>query len=291
MKGKPSADTGSLDMLLDTMCNTFGGICFIALMVAIISASLPSEQDSSDNSETVSEQMIVDKETARLVRERDELKSAIEIQKSFLAQNTNSNATALSATRLTTKITSSAAELDKLKNKKLELEDKLAKVTTDISYSSREAMRLDRLLKDLEEKLGKPGNVKNRAVRTPVERELSGYKTLDVWIRNGKLYDIANDSHVTRVTKDGINGLEMDVKIKPGAGFYIDKAFINSHEYLQLIDMLKDKVYMRIFCDATSFTQLCELRDDLIRRRKMYNWHVHEQQELHFVEGYDGRVQ
>ncbi len=36
----------SLDMLLDTMCNTFGGICFIALLVALISASTPKGKGS-----------------------------------------------------------------------------------------------------------------------------------------------------------------------------------------------------------------------------------------------------
>ena len=82
MKGAANPGTGSLDMLLDTMCNTFGGVCFIALMVAILSAMSPKQQDGSKTG-MVTEQMLVDQEKARLVRRRDELKSAIEIQKSF----------------------------------------------------------------------------------------------------------------------------------------------------------------------------------------------------------------
>ena len=291
MKNRSSSGAGSLDMLLDTMCNTFGGVCFIALMVAIISASLPTSQDAEAKDATVSEQMIINKETARLVRERDELKSAIAIQKSFVATNTTKEAQALSAAQLAHSISSNATELVKLKNEKLELEDKLAKLTTDISYSKNEARRLERLLKEMEERLGKPANMKNRAVRTPVERELVGYRSLDVWIRNGRLYCLWNENQVECKTTVGPKGREWDFTARPGAGFLLAEAFYHSAEYRQLVGMVTGRMFMRIYCDSTSFAQLCNLRDDLIRRRLMYNWHVCEDQTIHFVEGYDGRVQ
>jgi hypothetical protein len=130
-------------MLLDTMCNTFGGVCFIALMVAIISASLPSKKDLDATNDSVSEQMVVDKETVRLKRERDELKTAIDIQKSFIATNTTKESRVLSVAQLATSISSNSTALIRLKNEKFELEDKLAKLTTDSEYSSREARRLE----------------------------------------------------------------------------------------------------------------------------------------------------
>lgn len=291
MKRRTSINAGSLDMLLDTMCNTFGGVCFIALMVAIISASFPKDQNVEENEAAVSEQMIINKETAKLTRERDELKSAIAIQKAFVATNTTKEARALSAAQLANSISSNATALVKLKNEKLELEDKLAKLTTDISYSTREAMRLARLLKGMEERLGEPVNMKNRPVRTPVERELGGYKSLDVWIRNGRMYCLWNTCHVYCKITDGSKGKEWDFRVCPGAGFLLEDAFYHSSDYRQLIELINGKVFMRIYCDAASFPQLCNLRDDLIRRRKMYNWHVCEDQTMHFVEGYDGRVQ
>lgn len=291
MKRTPSTNAGSLEMLLDTMCNTFGGVCFIALMVAIISASLPSGQEPDATNGAVSEQMVVDKETTRLKRERDELKSAIDIQKSFIATNTTKEARAWSASWLATSISSNATALARLKNEKFELEDKLAKRTTDSEYSSREARRLERLLKEMEERLGQPINTRNRAVRTPVERELGGYKSLDVWIRNGRMYCLHNETHVDCKISDGAKGKEWDYRIKTGGGYLLNDRFFHSSEYRALIGMLSGKVYMRIYVDAASFPQLCELRDDLIRQRKMYNWHVTEEDVLHFVEGYDGRVQ
>lgn len=286
-----SSNPGSLDMLLDTMCNTFGGVCFIALMVAIISATLPSTNDVEINNERAAEQMIVNKETARLTRERDELKAAIATQKSFVEANTTNGGSSLSVAQLLECVSSNAVALIKLENERHELEDRLAKLTTDVSYSSHEAMRLERLLKEIEEKLGNPANMRNRAVRTPVERELMGYKSLDVWLRNGRMYCLWNNRHVDCKTRRGTNGLEWDYSIRPYAGFEVNERFFGSPEYLQMIGMMSGNIYMRIFSDSFSFPQLCMLRDDLIRQRKMYNWHVSEEAVMHFVEGYDGRVQ
>ena len=286
-----SVHPGSLDMLLDTMCNTFGGVCFIALMVAIISATLPSVNDLEIGDECIEEQMIVNKETARLMRERDELKAAIATQKSFVEANTSNGNQSLSEAQMLECVSSNAVVISNLKNEKVELEDKLAKLTTDVSYSVREAMRLERVLKELEEKLGNPANMRNRAVRTPVERELMGYKSLDVWLKDGRMYCLWNNRHVDCKTRHGANGLEWDYSIRPYTGFELNEAFFSSSEYLQMIGLMSGKIYMRIYSDSYSFPQLCMLRDDLIRRRKLYNWHVSEEAVMHFVEGYDGRVQ
>lgn len=52
MKFRKDDDFSSLDLLLDTICNTFGGIVFLALLLSIIAqsagdSSLPSDPDTS----------------------------------------------------------------------------------------------------------------------------------------------------------------------------------------------------------------------------------------------------
>ena len=290
MGGKSSAGAGSLDMLLDTMCNTFGGVCFIALMIAIISASLPPNKEAESDAEPVSEQLVVDKETARLTRERDELKEAIAIQQSFITTNSTKETRALSAAQFASSISSNAAARVRLAKEKLELEDKLAKLTTDIAYNTKEAQRLERLLKEMEERLGKPGNMKNRAVRTPVEREIKGYRPqTTVWMREGKLYDLGNESQVD--CKVLFNGKAWQFTPKISAGYRVDDAFFRSWEYRQIINEMTGHTYLRIYSDAASFAQLCLLRDDLIARRKLYNWYWCEDETLGFVEGTDSHVQ
>lgn len=50
-RNRLGSDPGSFDLLLDTMCNTFGGIVFIALLLSILSQSLEikKEYDIAEN--------------------------------------------------------------------------------------------------------------------------------------------------------------------------------------------------------------------------------------------------
>ena len=36
MSRKPNDDDGSLELLLDTICNTFGGVLFISILVILL---------------------------------------------------------------------------------------------------------------------------------------------------------------------------------------------------------------------------------------------------------------
>ena len=290
MKGAANPEAGSLDMLLDTMCNTFGGVCFIALMVAILSAMSPRQQEVHETGE-VTEQMLVDQEMARLVRRRDELKSAIEIQKSFVMTNAEA-AKAVNLTELLKGVSSNAMVIASLKAQKREFEDALASLTTDSEYSAREASRLARLLKELEERLGKHVG-KQRAVRTPVERELQNLHSEDFWLRNGKLYLLKNRRQVnvteTAVGNDGRR--HWDYTLIRGSGYTVGESFFDGLDWQNIKKNMDSRRYVRIYSDKESFPQLCELRDALIHFKKMYNWHVWEEDVLSFVEGYDGRIQ
>lgn len=277
---------GSLDMLLDTMCNTFGGVCFIALMVAIISALRPQVSDGDDAA-----QMLVDRETERLVRQRDELKAALDIQQAFVASNAVPGKAA-SLAELLKGVSSNETAVAKLKAQKREFEDALASLKTDSEYSVREALRLERLLKELEERLGQQRG-RQRSVRTPTEREISGLQSVDFWLREGRLYLLKNRSQCAceELPRDETGRHRWNYSIISGTGYRVDESFFNGYDWQQIKSGLGAQGYVRIYSDKRSFPQLCELRDALIHFRKMYNWHIHESDVLSFVEGYDGRVQ
>ena len=286
MKREHGHGAGSLDMLLDTMCNTFGGVCFIALMVAIISALRPQVSDGDD-----AEQMLADREATRLARQRDELKSALEIQNTFVVSNAVPGK-AMSLAELLKGVSSNETAVARLKAQKREFEDVLASLKTDSAYNAREASRLERLLKELEEQLGKQRG-KQRSVRTPTEREIAGLQSVDFWLRKGRLY-LLNNSRQCRyeeLPRDASGRRRCDVTTIAGTGYRVDESFFNGHEWQQIKSSLDSKSYVRIYSDKNSFPQLCELRDALIHFRKMYNWHIHESDVLSFVEGYDGRIQ
>lgn len=278
-------------MLLDTMCNTFGGICFITLMVAIISVTLPKSDDSSNENNDVIEEMVINKKLERLIRERDELKSAIEIQNSFFEEYTSKTNIVNSLEHLTSVVSSNSYEIAKMKKEKERLEEELVKINTDISVNEIEVLRMKRLLNELEGNINEVKNKKNRIVRTPVERQLYGYSSVDVWINKNKMYCLDNRSHVF-VKEDYINGLKQwEYKFNFNSGYTLNEDFFDSLEFKQLLTSIRRKMYIRIYSDTCSFVNLCRLRDKLIESHKMYNWHIIDNDILYFSEGYDGHVQ
>ena len=61
MKSRRSS-SGSMDMLLDTMCNTFGGVCFIALLVTLLSAIWPKDIETDRDKAAAVAKSIVEKD-------------------------------------------------------------------------------------------------------------------------------------------------------------------------------------------------------------------------------------
>lgn len=76
----------SLDLLLDTMCNLFGGIVFIALLVAMLAGDGARQRVESPRSDTEEvlrrqiEQLTQEKENIfrKLVEKREDLAQALE---------------------------------------------------------------------------------------------------------------------------------------------------------------------------------------------------------------------
>ena len=285
-------DSGSMDMLLDTMCNTFGGVCFIALMVAIISASVPKGEEGDDGLQ-VSEERIATKEIAKLKRRRDMLKTAVELQSEFIKNATTGVVMKADLAKMVADVSNSEENLRLYEKKRVEYLDELAKLKTSASYSRREAARLARLLKELEDKVGRPLFDRHRVVRTPNEREVQGLSIVNVWLHERRLYLMDDRSCVSETETMDVSGRKVwECRLIKGHGVAVDDDFFRSgKEWRELMSKLGPFRYVRIFVDTVSFDELCLLRDALINRGSMYNWKVHESDVIQFVEGYDGRVQ
>ena len=285
-------DPGSMDMLLDTMCNTFGGVCFIALMVAVISASIPKVGHDMAQRQ-VSEDQVAAKESARLLNRRDMLKSAIEIHSSFVDNAATGVVLKADLLKTTSDVAANEEQIRRYEKKRIEYLDELAKLKTRTAYSRREASRLARLLRELEEKVGRPLFDRHRVVRTPRERELQGRKMIDVWLHQRRLY-MMNDNRNIKNTETGVEDgkHKWDCQLIKGHGVLLnDDFFLHGKIWPKLQRQFDEMTYVRVFVDTVSFDELCLFRDALISRNSMYNWIVNEEDVIHFIEGYDGHVQ
>ena len=280
---------GSLDMLLDTMCNTFGGVCFIALLVAILSAMLPKESGAPDEDVR---KLAEDARRQQAVRTRDELKVAVETQKELLAQYGTNGLSTVTAADIVKSMKDKEAELKKFEARRSELQDELAKLVTAEDINRREYERLKKLEDELKRKIADFKDARKRVVRTPMEREESGWEPWDLWIRDGYLRERYNTSQVaSREVGFGQNA-KLYCTCIPGTGWRLTDSFLQGTDYFSLLRRKPSgKTYVRIFVDSSSFPELCRLRDDLIRRNIRYNWHVHETDELVFVTGTDSKIQ
>lgn len=284
---------GSMDMLLDTMCNTFGGVCFIALMVMLLSCMLPTESDSQAEVDLITQAEIASKEIARLVQKRDVLRSAIEAERAFIDANATSIVTRADIAALRAKIATEGNSVELYEKKRIEYLDELAKLRTSEQYSRREAARLDRLLADLREKTGNPLGNRHRVVRAPRERELKGMTVVNVWIHQRRLYMMDDRNSVKIIDIRNENGVHTwTEQLVWGRGVRIDEDFFQHGTiWPALKRRFGPSTYVRIFTDTVSFDELCLFRDALISNNSLYNWIVIEGDTINFKEGYDGRVQ
>lgn len=280
---------GSLDMLLDTMCNTFGGVCFIALLVAILSAMLP--KDSVASEEDI-RKLAEDERLSQAVRVRDELKVALETQRDILSQYGTNGLSTVTAADIAKSMKDKDAEAKKLAARRVELEDEIKKLATADQYNRKEYERLKKLEDELKRTIADFKDARKRVVRTPMEREEAGWEPWDLWIRDGCLRERSNTSQVAQREVGYGQNAELHCTCIPGTGWRLTDSFLQGTDYFSLLRRKPSgKTYVRIFADSNSFPELCRLRDDLIRRNIRYNWHVHESDELVFVLGSDSKVQ
>lgn len=285
MKQRENVSSSSLDMLLDTMCNTFGGVCFIALLIAIISASLPKE--SSNNQEEEIVQMAIDEKIETLSTQRDELVEAVKLQKTLL-ENAIEEEASQEDLATVQKLIDDETRLKELKRNRAQLEEEIKKLATKTNYNKQEAERLRNLSVALKEDLKAKKYTKTRVVRTPQERELQGYVPKTVWLIKGRLYRV--DDPMDTDYKETSETSWVCTPRKDG-GIQITKESLSGPMINTWLSKCYGKHFVRIFTDSESFSELRMLLDVVIAKKLQYNWRWHEDHELHFVEGNDGQVQ
>jgi len=168
MRKKQQQDISSFDMLLDTMCNTFGGIVFIALLVSILMGSAVREESEANPQE--SETLIQTEsriELAHLTREEKDLQAAISKLEESLTRTKASSPEAVNGigvllasnnvmesyvhsleetnSMLLRAISESQAEIDSSSNAKANLEAQIARLRNDLQVRQVKATRTARL--------------------------------------------------------------------------------------------------------------------------------------------------
>jgi hypothetical protein len=204
MSRKHNEPGDSLDMLLDTLCNTFGGLVFIAMLLAIINSMSVAGKEL----DTTAQDARVEREQKRVEARLEELK----IKLAALTKKTDAGASSDKLDAVREKLAKLAreeavlrAQIDESEASLLETEQldqsrldatlrdlrlKLARATSGLAAAAEEIARLTARQAELAQSLEKTKKVKIEKFRLPKENHNSPKHSIYICARNGKIYPV-----------------------------------------------------------------------------------------------------
>lgn len=278
-------DGGSLDMLLDTLCNTFGGIILIALLLAL--------SVNKKSVELYDKLVKTDDNKSELIREREQLKnSLLDLQDEQIEVLEDLED---EADRMREEIKDNKDDLDDLssdasaaetlaKREKEKLEDlkelELNKEEERLSLEE-EVARLETILEhqELSQELKKKPY---RKVSLPQQKDTKK-KPLPVIVAHGKMFPMVRFG-IGKVTKneDGLTWNQtpdnrFQIEVDPDKGVdpmneQILEQFLSSVRNAPRSVRQSFFLNLFVFSDSESFGVFNKIRDEAVLRDLDYNW-------------------
>ena len=276
---------GSLDMLLDTLCNTFGGIILIALLLAL--------SVNKKSVELYDKLVKTDDNKSELIREREQLKnSLLDLQDDQAVvledledeadrmreeiEDTKDNLDDLNSDASAAE-TLAKREKEKLENlKELELKEEEERLSLE-----EEVARLETILEhqELSQELKKKPY---RKVSLPQQKD-TRKKPLPVIVAHGKMYPMVRFG-IGKVAKneDGLTWNQTPdkrfrIEVDPNKGVdpmneQILEGFLSSVRNAPRSVRQSFFLNLFVFSDSESFGVFNKIRDEAVLRDLDYNW-------------------
>lgn len=181
MRRRASEPQDSLELLLDTICNMFGTIMFIALVAALLAMVRASgaEEDVLAG---------ISRDRARAVEELAELAASMERQLAELPAPASEDGSISSALE---RVLRAEAEVVRRRELVDRYREAVASARRDLTDAAREIEPLRAEIERLEESIDSARKARQRVLRTPLEREAKrAIYTVVLW--QGRLYPICD---------------------------------------------------------------------------------------------------
>jgi hypothetical protein len=272
-RAAPSGD--SLDLLLDTICNTFGGILFIAMLVVILTNQMSTEsspaEPTAENSRALRTMRgELSESDARLTKLRQAVRQKEDLERQFADPESRELLTTLHA--LDDDTTSMITD----RNQKLM---QVAESQTDLIESARELERLTEMLAEAQLRLEQEKQLlqtetqlRSRTSQTPKQRTtqktavayfLKGGRLCAVAKRDENGTPIPNEDEV-RFVDDPVNGKYVEPIENSGLLINLDGS--NAAEIEQKLSSFNnDRHYLSVVVNKDSFASFEALKNVIIR--------------------------
>jgi hypothetical protein len=240
----------SLDLLLDTMCNAFGGIIMIAILVALLAKDpAPAEADASQTALA----SIVQRQ---LRSTRDELGAAQQLQEALARQLQQTNvATKLADERdeLARQLggfTASAPDQPEVKARKDELRRRTATVQSEVAELEAKEVKLTRELGELDRAIKEAQAQRTIELGPPPTEQATQKSPLNLIFRHNRLYPlmvlgpggaVRNEATVkwNEILRGPSDVMSVEVEPIPGAGIDVEKNEAALRDFIAMLRKLK----------------------------------------------------
>lgn len=265
MKRRFTSEESSLELLLDTICNTFGGILFISLLVVIILNTTSESAVHSPPSQAAQASMIqASIERDELTQELDRLKAAVSQQRTVAGSVISDD-----VVRLAKQVKEQQANYDGALIDKSKAVGNLTQAQASINQLTQDAADIKSKLNDAQEKwaalqhvLDQKVAAKSRTAPMPKVRH-AGVDESVYFLKGGKLFGpylqngVPNATDFIEVQQNGDTVLD----VKPTGGVGVDADGNNTDELVVKFHGLNPKVYgAKVFAWPDSYVHFDAVR-------------------------------
>lgn len=280
----------SLDLLLDTICNAFGGIVLIAILITLLTSDTKQKLQEAATS---ADRELVERQIASVqsdIKEAEEylarqapsvsvdpnLVARLDVAKAALQTAKDKNTEAWSAwEKAAAKASGNDPEADKILGEKVSVASRLARLRTETEALNAKLSRLKQRLEDLKRERSDIVASKAEQLRLPKEQAERGGQRFFL-LKNNEIYplDIERNGRLAE-NRDSLDWSEQDgdsfeVTPRKGKGVSPEDASGRLDATLELIK--KEGGYAALNVDSKSGQAYRALRAELIRRGVPFGW-------------------
>lgn len=288
MRRKPQNSSDSLELLLDAICNTFGAVLFISMLVAILvsqsSTSEPSESAADSSLQMARAQLAVQEARATIRVLQQKLVQQQELTQRF------ANSASIQAASDVAQITRQRAQL--IEDRSLAVEQstddrtQLVNLQHQLNNQAATLQQARQQHAQLTADIKREKKLKGRTARIPKIRRTT--KAARVFaIDDGRLYRVTTrtgfDENDCRKTTNA--NQQIEISPIPGRGERISLTGNQSRISTKLKDLESDRHFVKLFVSRDSFAEFLPIKDALVKAGLEYETIITENEEVKLVIG------
>ena len=275
MSRRAAAHNDSLDLLLDTMCDTLGGILFICMLVAILTSQTirdiaPSDPSAESGRALRRLRSEMTDSQARLTKLRQAVRQKEDLQRQFSDPETLTLLESLHS------LDDNSDELLKVRTQKL---TDVAESQVDLEETARELERLAQVMSDAQERLRleklrleNEASLRGRTSEVPQQRATQKAE-IPFFLKAGRFSGFAHQNEEGQIVHNEAESKivvedsgKKYIELVPGAGLAVAVDGSNVAEIARrLADFDKSEHFLSVFVFKDSFANFESLKNEMIR--------------------------